>query len=343
MQIGLSVIIVNYNTRQMTLECLETLYSSLAGLPAEVFVVDNASQDGSATAIRAAYPQVRSIENQTNRGFGPANNQAMRLARGNYILLLNTDAFPKPHAISNLIAHLDSHPDVAIVGPRLLNRDGSLQKSCYPFPSPARATCDYLMLTAIWPDSKLIGDYRNWPHDSERSVDFVVGACMLIRRSAIESVGLFDEDFFFYGEETDWCQRFHRAGWKVCFTPDAEVCHLNGASGKAESDAVFDEFRRAQERYIRKHHGRLGLLWFWIVVVIGSVARVAIFGFLAAVQPSRRSARLGDVKKWRRIFLWTLGRRGLGLGRPTASSAAQDSPLPLESGNAPVESIKSAC
>jgi GT2 family glycosyltransferase len=297
----------------MTLECLAKLQASLGDLEAEVFVVDNGSQDGSATAIRTAFPQVRLIENAVNLGFGPANNQAIRLASGKYILLLNSDAFPKPGAIANLVAYLDDHADTAVVGPRLLNRDGSLQKSCYPFPSPFRATCDYLMLTAIWPDSSLVGDFRNWPHDRERVVDFVIGACMLVRRSAIDQVGLFDEEFFFYGEETDWCRRFNKAGWKVAFSPGGEVYHLNGASGATQPDRVFSEFRRAQERFMRKHHGTAGLVLFHAVVLIGSALRIGAFGVLALVAPGKRSARLALVGKWRRILLWTLGRRGPGL------------------------------
>jgi GT2 family glycosyltransferase len=312
MNTTLTVIIVSYNTRGMTFECLQTLYANLPPTAAEVIVVDNASQDGSAAAVREAFPQVSVIANEENKGFGPANNQALRLATGEYVLLLNSDAFPCPHAIQRLMAYLDAHPDVAVVGPRLLNRDGTLQRSCYPFPSPKRAVCDYLLLAAAFPSNRWVGDYRAWPHDAERVVDFVIGACMLVRRAAIEKIGLFDEDFFFYGEETDWCRRFQRQGWKVSFTPDAEVFHLNGASGTAQPDAVFDEFRRAQERFIHKHHGTLALAFVRFVIVLGASMRTVAFGLLA-MAPGRRHARLEQARKWRRILTWTLGRRGPGL------------------------------
>ena len=308
-----SIIVVSYNTRAMTLECMEVLHRNLEGVSAEVILVDNASSDGSTAAVHNAFPGVQLIENHENRGFGAANNQAILVARGDYILLLNSDAFPKPHAIHRLAAYLDSQPNVAVVGPRVLNRDGSLQKSCYPFPSPFRAICDYLLLTAAFPTSRLFGDYRAWAHDDERAVDFVIGACMLVRKSAIAAVGSFDEDFFFYGEEADWCRRFRDAGWKVCFTPTAEVYHLNGASGAAQPDRVFSEFRRAQERFMRKHHGPAGLLLFRTVVVIGAALRIGIFGLLAIVLPKGRSGRLSLVSKWRRILFWTIGRRGPGL------------------------------
>lgn len=316
-----SVIVVNYNTRAMTLECLHVLHHNLTGIPAEVFVVDNASTDESAGAIRNAFPGVRLIENAENRGFGAANNQAIRIARGDYILLLNSDAFPKPHAIEQLASYLDGHPDVAIVGPRLLNRDGSLQKSCYRFPSAFRAACDYLLLTAAFPNNPIVGDYRGWAHDHERDVEFVIGACMLVRKSAIDAVGLFDEDFFFYGEEADWCRRFRVAGWKVRFIPGPDVSHLNGASGAAQSSRVFDEFRRAQERFVRKHHGVLGLAVMRIVVVIGALMRIAVFSATALFSRAGRERRLDTVRKWGRILVWTLGRRGPGLARPRPNAA----------------------
>jgi GT2 family glycosyltransferase len=311
----ISVIIVSYNTRQMTLECLRTLYANAGGAELEVFVVDNASNDDSAEAIRDAFPQAHVIRNEQNVGFGPANNQAIRLATTDYILLLNSDAFLRPHAIERLIAYLDVHPDAAIVGPRLLNRDESLQRSCYRFPTPWRMACEYLLLTAAFPNSRWVGDYRAWAHDTEREVDFVIGACMLVRRAAIQHAGLFDEDFFFYSEETDWCRRFKLAGWKICFTPVAEVQHLNGASGAAQADAVFNEFRRAQERFIRKHDGPVGLALVRIVVVIGAAIRIAAF-FLLSAPKGKRAQRRATCRKWTRILTWTLGRRGPGLKKP---------------------------
>src|SRR5579871_4191764 len=145
----LSVIIISYNTREMTLECLRTLYSDLGTLPAEVWIVDNASQDGSVEAIRSAYPQVRLIANERNLGFGAANNQAMREACGKYFLLLNSDAFPKAGAIGKLVEYLDTHPEVGLVGPRLLNGDGSLQISCFRFPSPGLTWKNHLWISSL--------------------------------------------------------------------------------------------------------------------------------------------------------------------------------------------------
>jgi GT2 family glycosyltransferase len=307
----LSVIIVSYNTREMTLKCLESLYADIGEIPAEIIVVDNASADDSVNALRTGFPHVRIIANEINLGFGAANNQAMRIARGQYILLLNSDAFLKPGAVAGLIRYLHEHPGTALVGPRLLNPDGSLQLSCYKFPSPIRATCENLLLTAAFPRHSMFGDYRAWAHDAERDVDFVIGACALVRREAVQKIGMFDEAFFIYAEETDWQKRMADAGWKVGFTPAAQVIHLNGGSGKVQSKRVFTEFRRGQERYIRKHHGILGLIWFRLMLFAGAILRITLFGMLAMI--SNRRQRIKKVMVWGRILAWSVGWRGPGL------------------------------
>ena len=214
----ISAIVVSYNTRAMTLDCLRDLYADLGDTPAEVFVVDNASTDGSAGTIREQFPRTIVIDNTTNAGFGAANNQAIRRATGTYLLLLNSDAMVKAGAIGALVEQMRSDGRIAVVGPRLLNADGSLQASCYKFPGPARSIFENTLLTAAFPNHRVVGDYRAWNHDAARGVELAIGACLLVRRVAVDEIGLFDEDFFLYAEETDWLYRFHRAGWKIWFT-----------------------------------------------------------------------------------------------------------------------------
>ena len=314
-----SAVIVSFNTRALTLRCLGDLYADLGDATAEVFVVDNGSADDSVAAVRAGFPGVVVIEVGHNAGFGAANNLAMARATGECVLLLNTDAFVRPGTVAALVGYLRGHSRTAVVGPRLVNADGSLQRSCYKFPGPGRAFCEHTLLTAAFPNHRLVGDHRAWPHDVEREVDFVIGACMLVRRSAIEQVGGFDEQFFMYSEETDWCRRFRDAGWATAFTPAAEVVHLNGGSGKPQPDRVFNEFHRSAERYVRKHHGRVGLGVFRACLAGGAALRVILFGGRSLVQGAVARER---ARQWVRILLWTFGVRGAGLGAAESRGAA---------------------
>ena len=286
--LDLSVIIVSYNTREMTLECLRVLMPELAGFSFEIFLVDNASSDGSVPAVRAAFPQVQCIENPQNSGFGAANNLAMKEARGEFLLLLNSDAFPKPGAIAHLVNCLQTHPEAGAAGPRLLNADGSLQLSCFKFPTPLRCWMENLWLSAALPRHPIIGDYRLWPHDTERQVDSVIGACMLVRRSVYQQVGGFDERFFMYSEETDWQWRMQKAGWGVVFTPASEVTHLAGASGASEKPQISRYFFESLDWYVRKHHGLSGLISVRLAMVIGCGLRALLWSAVMLAQPRRR-------------------------------------------------------
>jgi len=306
----LSVIIVSYNTQEMTLDCLRTLERELKEIPSEIYVIDNASEDGSVDAVRREFPQVHVVTSEKNLGFGSANNMGMARTSGDAILLLNSDAFPRPGAISALLKYLDCHPEVGVVGPRLLNRDGSLQLSCFKFPSPARCWLENLWLSALFQNSARLGDYRRWPHDSERIVDFVSGACLLARRAVYDQVGGFDEMFFMYSEETDWQRRITDHGWKIAFTPEAEVVHLAGASGAAEPARISKHFFNSLDYYEWKHHGVLGLIALRAAMIAGSLMRLVLW-LLAMLAPNKRhaaksKARLHAWLLWRQSTKWRL-------------------------------------
>ena len=317
----LSVIIVSYNTRQMTLACLRSVYRGLGALPADVWVVDNASTDGTPAAVAKEFPEVRLITNPSNVGFGAANNQAIQASCSEFVLLLNSDAFPDRRAVPLLVEFLRAHPDTAAVGPRLVNADGSLQRSCYRLPSPLRAIWENLLLTAALPDHRIFGDYRAWSHDSARNVEMVIGACLLLRRSALERVGPFDERFFLYAEETDLCLRLRRAGYQIRFLPSAVVVHLNGGSGTRQPDRVFCEFRRSQEKFYAKHYGVAGLWCHRATMLVGSLLRIVLFTVLGAVSRIRRVRYREEAATWKRILAWTAGLRGPGLSDRTTGAA----------------------
>jgi N-acetylglucosaminyl-diphospho-decaprenol L-rhamnosyltransferase len=242
-----SVVVVTYNSAAWIERCLD----SVRGL--ETIVVDNGSTDGTVALVRKRFPAVRLLE-QENAGMGGGNNAGMRIASGRYFLLLNSDAWVVGDAVAQLVAFADEHPEAAVVGPRLLNPDGSLQRSARAFPTLWRLATEYLFLRKLAPRSRTLNRFYEggFDHDVVREVDWLFGACLLVRRDAADEVGLFDEDFFMFSEETDWCYRFRQAGWKVYFFPGAEVVHVGGGS---HGGGLFAENVRGQLRFLAKHRG----------------------------------------------------------------------------------------
>ena len=298
--LDLSVIVISYNTREMTLDCLRALYAGLGNLKAEVLVIDNASTDGSAEAVRAAFPTAQVIENNGNAGFGAANNQAMLLASGEYFLLLNSDAFVEPEAVPALVGYARSRPEIGAAGPRLLNGDGTLQLSCFRYPSPLGVWLEQLWVSALLPNHPVLGYYRRWGHDRERLVDFVIGACLLVRREAYTQVGGFDDSFFMYQEETDWQRRMHNRGWKIGFTPEAQVTHLGGASGASEKAKISGHFFDSMDHYLHKHYGLAGLLSLRLSMLIGCFLRLLLWLGVFVAAPRRREVAQSKI----RLMAW---------------------------------------
>lgn len=284
----LSVIIVNYNTREMTLKCLESIRADIEGIESEVILVDNASSDGSVEAIREQCPWVNVIASPKNLGFGAGNNLGLKIAQGDYFLLINTDALPHPGATRTLIEYLKNHPKTAVVGPKLLNADGSTQQSCFRFPSPTRAWMENLWISSVFRRISFVDDYRGWAHDQERAVDFVIGACILVRKSVYNKIGGFDERFFMYAEESDWMFRMHQAGWTISFTPTAVVTHLGGASGASEKPKINQMFFESLDNYELKHHGWIGLISLRIAMTIGCTLRAILWTLVGLVSRSKR-------------------------------------------------------
>ncbi|MBC7289090.1 MAG: glycosyltransferase family 2 protein [Armatimonadetes bacterium] len=228
----LSVCIVTWNCREYVLECLRSISAEAEELAAEIIVVDNASTDSTPDAVAAQFPNVRLIVNPTNRGFAAANNQAIAVARGEFVLLLNPDTVAPPGALRELLQIARAHPEAGAIGPRLLNPDGSLQPSCRRFPSPWAAIFRNTLFGRLFPSNRWTREYlmQDWPHDQVREVDWVSGAAMLVRRQALAQVGLLDEAFFWGSEDVDYCKRLWDAGWKVLYTPTPAIVHRIGGS-----------------------------------------------------------------------------------------------------------------
>ena len=228
-------------------QCLE----SLAGV--ETIVVDHGSRDGTLELVRRRFPAVRVIE-QANTGYGAGLNAGFRASSPGYWLVINSDAWLADGALERLVAFADAHPDAAVVAPRLRNPDGTLQRSVRGFPTLWRVATEYFFLRKLAPRSRLLNAYYagDFDHGSARQVDSVMGSCFLVRRAAADAVGTFDEDFFLFSEETDWFYRFHRAGWTVWFTPDAEAVHVGGAT---HGGRMFRENVLGIVRWFAKHRG----------------------------------------------------------------------------------------
>jgi hypothetical protein len=229
-------------------QCLE----SLAGV--ETVLVDHGSTDGTLERVRERFPEVRVIE-QENRGLGAGLNAGMRAEAARYHLLINSDAWLVGSALDRLVAFADSHEDAAVVAPRLRNPDGTLQRSVRGFPTLWRLATEYFFLRKLAPRSHALNAYYagDFDHESARPVDWVMGSCFLVRRAAADQVGMFDESFFLFSEETDWLYRFHRAGWTVWFTPDAEAVHVGGAT---HGGRMYVENVRGIVRWFAKHRSR---------------------------------------------------------------------------------------
>jgi len=248
----LSVIIVNWNTKDLLCQCIDSLTQTLKRMDTEIFVVDNGSTDGSVAAIREKFPRVRLVENQVNLGFARANNQAISLSSGEYLLLLNPDTKVKDEAIPQMLSFMNAHAKAGLVGGQLLNADESKQNSIANFPSLATELLNKSLLRWLFPE-KFPGKERDYPGPVE--VESVIGACMLVRRKAVEQVGLLDEEFFLFLEETDWCYRIKKAGWEIYHIPGAKLLHFQGKSAEVEKAKARIEYYRSRYRYFRKNRG----------------------------------------------------------------------------------------
>ncbi len=262
----LSIIIVNWNTRELLAKCLRSLYpvpngeeqrvgplTLQDGSSYEVFVVDNASSDGSDEMVRHRFPQVHLIQNRENVGFARANNQAIPLSQGRYVLLLNSDTEVQAGALETLVAFMDARPQAGAAGPRLLNTDGSLQPSCHPMLTPGREFWRLLFLERISPRATY--PMHRWNDQSPRQVEVIKGACLLLRRTALNQVGLLDESYFMYTEEVDLCYRLALAGWECWWIPQAAVIHHGEASSRQVAQKMYLALYRSKIQFYRKYGG----------------------------------------------------------------------------------------
>lgn len=294
-----SIVIASWNAKRHLVDCLRSIEADERRATIETIVVDNASTDGSPEAVEREFPRVTLIRNAENFGFARASNVGIERASGRYVCLMNSDVVVRPGALGVLVRFMDSRPSVGLVGPRILNPDGSPQPSCRNFPGFANMLSRALAAHRLFRSSSRFGTetMAYWNHDAERSVDALSGCLCMARREALRDVGVLDERFFFYSEDVDWCMRFHTAGWDVRFYPEAEAIHFGGASTSVAPERFAVEKERARLQLYRKHYSRTTVACFAALIVLHHLVRVAARLLLYAIRPSLRGslrAKIGE-------------------------------------------------
>jgi GT2 family glycosyltransferase len=283
----LSIVVVSWNTRDLLRDCLASVQARLGPLDAEVIVVDNASGDDTAEMVRREFPTVHLVANADNRGFAAANNQGLAIARGRYVLLLNPDTVVLDDVLAGAVEHADRHPDVAVVGCQVMESETALQRTCFRFPSPWHTFLYATGLARLRPRSRLAGRewYGDWDRATARDVDVVSGMFMLVRRSAIDEVGPMDESYFVYAEETDWCYRFRRAGWRCAFAPVGRILHVHGGGQSTGQVSVrmTVQLQRSLLIFHRKHLGRAAWAATKCLFVVAMASRAVGWSLRSAI------------------------------------------------------------
>jgi hypothetical protein len=296
---ALSVVIVNWNTRELLRACLQSVFDTVRASPLQVIVVDNASNDGSALMVQQQFPMVQRIANTTNVGFARANNQGFALCTAKYILLLNSDAQLLPGAADGLLQELENYSNAAAVGPMILNRDGTYQAGGTDFPN-------------LWNETLLAVGAARWlrrgyypsypPNKSGGNVDWVGGACLVVRRRVLEQIGGLDERYFMYTEETDWCFRARQAHWQIRYCPTHRVIHYGGASTAQASAAMKSELYKSKLLFFEKHRARWQYAALKGIFVASAFGKMFLYSLAAKLQQADKARFERQAANFRQVY-----------------------------------------
>jgi N-acetylglucosaminyl-diphospho-decaprenol L-rhamnosyltransferase len=291
--LDLSVIIINWNTKKLLLDTIASIYTNLPDpYNLEIIVVDNGSSDGSPEALLATFPQVHLIANPDNRGFSPANNQALRIASGRYSLLLNSDTLIQPNSLKQVIEFMDSHPSAGLCGVQVLNADGTFQGSYAGYLNLGR---EFLILTGL--GRRLVNphypSYGPAQSQQTKTVPTIQGAFMFARTTALAQIGWLDEGFFMYGEENDLSLRLRHAGWEVYYLAEVKLIHLGGQSTRKNATKMVWQLQQSKVRLFKKHYGLLPALLLKLLVCLAVLAKL-LPAYAQQLLPRRRE----QVTKW---------------------------------------------
>jgi GT2 family glycosyltransferase len=302
---ALSIIIVNWNTRGLLADCLEAVFADPESCDWELLVVDNASMDGSAEMLRSRFPQVKLIANSTNQGYVGGNNLALQAATGQQLLLLNSDTIVEAGALTRLTRFLAGEPKAGAVGPKLLNRDGTLQLSCGIPPSFWSECVSKLLLHKLLPFFKL----GRWKHDEIREVGWVTGACLLVRREVLNRVGTFDENLFMFYEDLDLCMRIRAAGWGIFYVPESRICHLGGQSTRQDLGRMLVISQQSLYYLYAKHFGARVLALLRLLTLYEMTIRGLAWSTIYLVSRRRRPETAQRLRAYAEIICRSLRER----------------------------------
>jgi hypothetical protein len=293
--VDISIIIINWNTKEILLDCLKSLEKETSSYPREIIVVDNGSSDGTQAAVRALFPAVRIIENNENLGFAKANNIGIMKSSGRYVCLVNSDVIVIENCLQQLITFMDSNPNIGISGPKTMSTDFSIQNTCRKLPTLWTTFCGAAHLNKIFPESDVFSNVHMafFDHYSIRKVEGLAGCCLMIRKTALDQVGLFDEQFFIYSEETDLCKRFWNAGWEVVFYPYASIIHHHGASSSKDPIRFNVEQMKSQMKYWKKYNGSITIIIFQFILLVQHGVRLILRSLFYIFATQARRMEIG--------------------------------------------------
>lgn len=307
-----SIVIVSWNAKKFLKQCLRSVYDTIREITFEVWVADNNSSDGSPEMVRKKFPQTKLICTGDNLGFAKANNICIKKSRGRYLCLINSDVKLVNDSIEVMLSYIDKHPEVGMLGPKVINPDKTLQQSVRNFPTYWNAFSGALALDTIFPKSQLFGNCPTplLANDSPRNVDVLLGCFWMVRREALNDVGLLDERFFMYREDVDWCKRFKLAGWKVVYFPKVEAIHYGGGSSSNAPIECYVEMKRSSLLFWKKFHGRFGILYISIITFLHEIIRIVRGIILYVIKPSERRKFGYRIKRSMACISWLLGISG---------------------------------
>jgi GT2 family glycosyltransferase len=319
----LSIIIVSYNTRDLLVQCLSSVLEQTVGTDFEIIVVDNDSCDGSVNEVKSRFPRIKVLVNERNLGFSKANNLALKRARGMYALLLNPDTVVLDNALDKMVEFMRNHPGTGIIGCHILNDDGTLQRAAFPPPSlwtsitsklnterlsPGKTSRYYRRhLERLFP-SHLTNSYYDKQYEKAKRAfrtGWVSGACLLIRRTTFEDIGLMDENLFLFGEDADWCTRARKRGWRVMLLPQATVVHLGGMSTSGALSISIEAGQFSRLYFAKKHFGLGAVFALRCMALAALLAKYIVIRFKPGIREAERRSRL---RGYRRSFKIVLSR-----------------------------------